>query len=128
MTDQMTSTRQRSRTLKKRLLLVDDDPDVRLMLRIRLEMSDIDVIGEATDGLQAIECIADLRPDVVIMDLLMPGTDGIHATRTIKAEWPEVRILGYTSYPAGGFLDAGADGSFPKTDTDRLIQAVVGSE
>jgi DNA-binding NarL/FixJ family response regulator len=113
---------------RTRLLLVDDDPDVRLMLKIRLEMTDIDVVGEAADGLQAIELMPNLDPDVVIMDLMMPGVDGIEATRTIKAEFPNVRILGYTSFPTHQLMEAGADQSFPKTDTEALVQAVVDFE
>jgi DNA-binding NarL/FixJ family response regulator len=110
---------------RTRVLLVDDDADVRLMLRIRLEMTNIDVVGEANDGLHAIEVMAEAKPDIVIMDLMMPGVDGIEATRTIKAEWPNVRILGYTSFPTHKLVEAGADLSFPKTDTEALVQAVV---
>jgi DNA-binding NarL/FixJ family response regulator len=113
---------------RTRLLLVDDDADVRLMLRLRLEMTNIDVVGEATNGLHAIEVMPDLQPDIVIMDLMMPGVDGIEATRTIRAEWPDVRILGYTSFPTHKLMEAGADQSFPKTDTEGLVQAVVDFE
>jgi DNA-binding NarL/FixJ family response regulator len=56
---------------------------------------------------------------------MMPGIDGIEATREIKAEWPYVRVLGYTSFPTEKLLEAGADQSFQKTDTEALIQAVV---
>jgi DNA-binding NarL/FixJ family response regulator len=111
-----------------RLLLVDDDEDVRLMLKMRLQMTNIDVVGEATNGRHAIAVMPELLPDVVIMDLMMPGTDGIEATRTIKAQWPETRILGYTSFPTEKLLEAGADKSFQKTDTEALMQAVVDFE
>lgn len=110
---------------RTRLLLVDDDADVRLMLKIRLEMTNVDVVGEATNGRQAISVIGELQPDVVIMDLMMPGIDGIEATRQIKSRYPDVHVLGYTSFPTEKLIEAGADKSFQKTDTEALIQAVV---
>src|SRR5690348_16361475 len=69
-----------------RVLLVDDDPLVRAGLRLMLRSApDIDVIGEAADGAAAIAAAAELVPDVVLMDIRMPGTDGVTATTAITA-------------------------------------------
>lgn len=110
---------------RSRVLLVDDNEDVHLMLRTKLEMTNVDIIGEATDGRDAVGQVQRLAPDVVVMDLRMPGMDGIEATRAIKARWPGVRVVGCTSFPTDDLSNAGADLSFQKTDTERLIQAIV---
>ena len=54
---------------------------------------DIEVVGEAKNGLEAIELVESLKPDVVLMDLVMPELDGIQATEQIKTKWPEVKVL-----------------------------------
>src|SRR6188474_3536981 len=107
-----------------RIVIVDDHAMVRRGMRDFLDLhDDLAVVGEAPDGLTALEVVAAERPDVVIMDLLMPGIDGIEATRRIKAAQPEVedvvltsfieeaRIVGAIEAGAAGFLlkDAEAD-------------------
>jgi DNA-binding NarL/FixJ family response regulator len=68
------------------VLLVDDQPSVRRGLRMRLELEpDMSVVGEAGDGEEATSLAQALRPDVVIMDVRMPGTDGVSATETLRA-------------------------------------------
>ncbi len=73
-----------------RVLLVDDQPAVRQGLRIRLVLEpDVEVVGEAGDGAGAISLAQSLRPDVILMDVRMPGMDGISAVRTLRAVAPE---------------------------------------
>ena len=67
------------------MLVVDDQDLVRHGLRMILELGGIEVVGEAADGAAAVAAVAELAPDVVLMDLRMPGTDGVEATRRIVA-------------------------------------------
>jgi len=81
-----------------RVLIVDDHSVVREGLRMFLVRDpDLEVVGEATDGADALEQARQLRPDVVVMDLLMPVMDGIAATRMIRRELPETEVLALTS-------------------------------
>ena len=76
------------------VLIADDHAEYRLALRSSLDReTDISVVGEAADGEAAILTAADLRPDVVLMDIAMPELSGIEATRRIVAAWPECRVL-----------------------------------
>ena len=80
-----------------KILLVDDVESVRWDLRMLLNLSgDLDIVGEATNGLDAIRLTESLRPDVVLMDLEMPLMDGYEATRLIKALFPSCRIVALT--------------------------------
>lgn len=81
-----------------RVLIVDDHSVVREGLRMFLARDpDLEVVGEAADGAEALEQTRHLRPDVVIMDLLMPVMDGIAATQAIRREFPETEVLALTS-------------------------------
>ena len=81
-----------------RVLVVDDHSVVREGLRMFLARDpDLEVVGEAADGADALEQARQMRPDVVIMDLLMPVMDGIAATRVIRRELPETEVLALTS-------------------------------
>jgi two-component system, NarL family, response regulator LiaR len=81
-----------------RVLVVDDHSVVREGLRMFLARDpDLEVVGEAADGADAVELARQMRPDVVIMDLLMPVMDGIAATRVIRRELPETEVLALTS-------------------------------
>ncbi|MEU6845768.1 response regulator transcription factor [Streptomyces sp. NPDC046716] len=98
-----------------RVLLVDDQPLVRSGLRVLIgETDDLEVAGEAGDGARAVELAASLRPDVVVMDLRMPGMDGIEATRRIMAGDSGSRVLVLTTFDEDdyvyGALRAGAGG------------------
>ncbi len=84
--------------MKVRLLITDDHDVVRQGLRLYLRRDpEIEVVGEAADGEEAVELARSLKPDVVLMDLLMPKMDGIAATETIRAELPEVEVVALTS-------------------------------
>jgi two-component system, NarL family, response regulator LiaR len=81
-----------------RVLIVDDHSVVREGLRMLLARDpELEVVGEAANGAEAIEQARELRPDVVVMDLLMPVLDGIAATRAIRTELPEIEVLALTS-------------------------------
>lgn len=89
------------KTLPIRVLLTDDHAIVRKGVRALLATEpDIQVVGEACDGTEAVAQAQALRPDVILMDLVMPGIDGIEATRQIMTRLPEIRILVLTSFAA----------------------------
>src|SRR5205823_10090588 len=76
------------------VLIVDDHPVVRQGLRTLLELQDdLEIAGEAADGAEAVELVRGRPPDVVLMDLVMPGLDGIDATRAIRATSPATRVI-----------------------------------
>lgn len=112
------------------VLLVDDQELIRYGLRLVLEAQpDIVVVGEASDGAEAVRAAHRLRPDVVLMDVRMPGVDGIAATHQLTAALPGTRILVLTTYDldefAFGALRAGAAGFLLKnTRPDELVAAV----
>jgi DNA-binding NarL/FixJ family response regulator len=98
-----------------RLLLVDDQELIRESLHIILEMEeDFAVVGLAENGRAALDLCAEQRPDVVLMDLHMPEMDGVEATRRIKAQWPEMRVIVLTTFQEVQYvseaLSLGAEG------------------
>lgn len=120
--------------LSLRILTVDDHPVVRAGIRaILANEMDMQVIGEATNGVEAVAEYEAQRPDVVLMDLRLPVMDGIEAIRCITARDPEARILALTSYEGDvdiyRALDAGARGYLLKdmlgTEVARAIRALM---
>jgi DNA-binding NarL/FixJ family response regulator len=113
-----------------RVLVVDDHTVVRDGLANMLNrQQDIEVVGEAANGIQAVEQALLLQPDVVLMDLRMPELDGVGAMRQIKAEQPEARFLVLTTFDTDEFIfdaiDAGATGFLLKDTTrEELFRAV----
>ena len=82
-----------------KVLLVDDSEDARFLLRKRLESKrQFQIVGEAADGAEALTRIEELSPDIVIMDVRMPGMDGIEATKQVKERFPETSVLAYSSF------------------------------
>jgi CheY-like chemotaxis protein len=81
-----------------RVLLVDDDLQNLAVLREALQAEGLVVIGDATDGASGVDFAGILRPDVVLMDLRMPGMDGFEATRLIRAQNPDTQIIILTAY------------------------------
>jgi DNA-binding NarL/FixJ family response regulator len=93
---------------RPRIVVVDDDPGFREMLRGMLEDQGFDIVGEAEDGRAAVDVTEELTPDVVLMDLRMPKLSGIEASRSIKALLPMVQIIILSAYEDAG-LKRGAD-------------------
>jgi DNA-binding NarL/FixJ family response regulator len=114
------------------VMLVDDHPLVRSGLSTLIGTADdLDVIGEAEGGEQAVTMIADLEPDVVLMDLSMPGMDGVEATRLTMAANPDVRVVVLTSFAdekrVAEALAAGAIGYLLKDCDGREVLAAIRS-
>lgn len=95
-----------------RLLLVDDNDSVRRSIRDLLEDAGLIVVGEARDGLEALDFVADDRVDAVVMDCQMPRMDGVAATKEIRNNHPDITVIGYSSDAWAGqaMLDSGAAG------------------
>ncbi|MDN3494476.1 response regulator transcription factor [Planococcus sp. APC 4015] len=113
-----------------RILTVDDQPLIRMGFRLVLEAeSDLEVIGEASDGEQAVAQAVSLQPDVVLMDVRMPVLDGIEATRRILAELPRTRVLVLTTFDLDEYafaaLHAGASGFLLKDAHAHELLAAV---
>lgn len=106
-----------------RVLIVDDHLVVREGLQLILSLeADIAVVGEAADGATAVRLAGELQPDVVLMDLRMPGMDGLEAIGYIRAQWPEIAIIILTTYNEDDLLRQGLQAgarSFLLKDTDR---------
>lgn len=83
---------------QKRLLLVDDEKEIRRMLRRLLEAKGYEIVGEAEDGALGVEAAALLSPDVVVMDLAMPHMNGIAATAAIKEREEGIKVIMYSAY------------------------------
>ncbi|MGH2495874.1 MAG: response regulator [Ktedonobacteraceae bacterium] len=113
-----------------RILLVDDHSVVRQGLRLFLKYDpELEVVGEAADGAEALRLAREFKPDVVLMDLLMPVMDGIAATASIRRELPETEVLALTSVledaSVVGAVRAGAIGYLLKdTQAEALCQAI----
>lgn len=113
-----------------KVMLVDDHEMVRLGLKSFLNLqADIEVIAEANDGEEGLQKSLDLRPDVVVMDLVMPNMTGVEATLAILKEWPQANIVILTSYLDNEkiypVLEAGAKGYMLKTSSAEEILGAI---
>lgn len=113
-----------------RVLVADDQPLMRAGLRTLLELeSDLEVVGEAANGREAVAEVDRLRPDVVLMDVQMPGQNGVQATRTIRTQFPGVRVLILTTFDDERTvfegLHAGASGYLLKDVSGEELAAAV---
>jgi DNA-binding NarL/FixJ family response regulator len=117
-------------TMSIRIVLADDHSVVRQGLRMFLALDpELEVVGEAANGAEAVQAARTLRPDVVLMDLLMPVMDGIAATAAIRKEVPDVEVIALTSVledeKVVGAVRAGAIGYLLKdTESDELCHAI----
>lgn len=128
---------QSKRKNRTRVLIADDHPLFRQSVRTVLKNEpDLEVVGEASDGVEAVKMVGELSPDIVLMDITMPGLDGIEATRQIKAGHPEIAVLVLTIHEdeqhAVEILEAGAAGYLTKSvfgeDIVHSIRGVVSGE
>lgn len=113
-----------------RVLLVDDHAVVRIGLRYFLSVAhDITVVGEASSGAEALARVAELEPDVVLMDLVMPGVDGIATIQALREQHPQVRVLALTSFSSGDMvlraLEAGAVSYMTKDVQGRDLLSAI---
>ena len=114
-----------------RVLLVDDDSMVRQILsRMLASYPDLDIVGQASTGEEAVFRVEELSPQVVIMDIRMPKMDGIAAAREIKQRYPQVQIIGLSEYGDGynadAMLKAGAVAVFHKSKSpEELYPAIM---
>jgi two-component system, NarL family, response regulator LiaR len=114
-----------------KVLIADDHRDFRRVVREFLDrMPNVSVVGEAINGGEAVEKVAQLFPDVVLMDIAMPKMNGLEATRIIKQRWPETKVLIATTYDDPTYrlqaLEARADGYILKGSLKPSLEATFG--
>ena len=115
-------------TLK--VVIADDEPDMRLLLRMQLgERDEFTVVGEARDGEEAVTQALDNGADVVVMDLLMPGTSGFEGIAVLTTEHPDVAVVAYTAVAGEYVRDEmgrlGIDLVLKSGDVEPLVQAIL---
>jgi DNA-binding NarL/FixJ family response regulator len=116
---------------RRRVLIVDDDSRSRDgLISLLATVPEIEVVAEAPNGLEAVQLVEEIQPDVVVMDILMPEMDGIEATQLIKKSWPEIAviILTVSGDHKADSLVAGADAFLIKgAISESLLEAICGS-
>jgi len=113
-----------------KVLIADDHPVVREGVRAMLDTDDgIKVVGEASDGLEAVAKTGECQPDVVLMDIVMPKLDGLEATRRIKKQYPNISVIMLTIYVDNAFvidaIQAGAGGYLLKDASNDLLRHTI---
>jgi DNA-binding NarL/FixJ family response regulator len=120
------------RSAAARLLIVDDNPFVRVGLQLTLrDATDLEVVGEAANGAQAVDLCRQLAPDLVVIDLRMPVMDGLQATAAIKAASPQTRVIVMSVIDDQSYRElvksAGADAFLPKdAEPEEVLRSVRG--
>jgi NarL family two-component system response regulator LiaR len=110
------------------VLVVDDERSVREGTKALLAFArGIDVVCEARNGQEAVQAVTSERPDVVLMDVRMPVMDGLEATRQIKADWPQVKVIVLTMHPSHrkAALESGADHFLMKGWMGELLENTI---
>jgi two-component system response regulator NreC len=115
---------------KIRVLVVDDHTIVREGVHILLEaQSDIEVVGEAADGQEALVRARELQPEIALVDIAMPGLNGLDLTRALKRDWPQINVIVLTMYESDEYffqvLDAGASGYVLKKAASADLVAAI---
>ena len=109
----------------RKVLIADDNPDLSFLTRLTIESASCEVVGEARNGVEAIELVEDLRPDVVVMDMKMPIMDGVEATKTLRYRFPDLEIIIFSGsddpIAHDEMLKAGADASVDKDHLEQLV-------
>ncbi len=109
----------------RRVLIVDDNADIRYLTRVTIESDSCQVVGEATNGAEAISVAEELQPDAVVLDLRMPLMDGIEAARILRYRFPDLRIIVMSGSNDPGIMQeisaAGADAAVDKDKLDELV-------
>jgi len=112
-----------------RILVVDDDPQFRHLVRLVLRHADdFEFVGEAADGQEGVDRVGELRPDVVLLDLMMPGLDGFHALPLIRSAHPEVAVVVLTALDADEAAEGmllGASGFVEKRHITERLEPLV---
>ena len=111
-----------------RVLIADDQGSTRQALKAHLTLCpQVEVVGEAIDGSEAVHMVAEHRPDIVLMDMQMPVMDGLEATKRIKEQRPEVKVIALTMYP-GYRVEAvavGVDAFLLKGSPTEVLQDTI---
>ena len=110
-----------------RLIIADDNPLLRDALKNALAGSNMEIIGEAGDGIETMEKVEELEPDILLLDMNMPELDGLTVLERLKTIRPNLKIIVFSIYDhyTEAVLEAGADGYFAKeSDTDLLIAGI----
>ncbi|MGH2684770.1 MAG: response regulator [Actinomycetota bacterium] len=106
-----------------KVMVVDDTDHMRKMLRSMLELDGFDVAGEAASGQEALDALSGADPDVVVLDYMMPGMDGVETARRIREQRPDQVIILYTA-----FLDPGVEAAAKDAGVDLCVAKVEGLE
>ncbi|MGD8465873.1 MAG: response regulator transcription factor [Anaerolineae bacterium] len=114
-----------------KIVIADDRPATRRGLRALLtQFAQVEIVGEAADGQESVDLVAECKPDVVLMDMQMPVMDGVEATRRIKEQWPEVKVIALTIYAKyrAQALAAGADAFLLKDGAPNKLASAILAE
>jgi two-component system, NarL family, response regulator len=108
------------------ILIVDDHAQFRALIRgIAAQEPDLQVVGEAEDGVEAIRLTHELRPDIVLLDLVMPRVNGLEALQRIKAERPEIKVIIVTAHSEDAYRRAAEEGGADAFLVKKTLRTVL---